>query len=320
MPAKKRKDSKGRLLWTGESQRADGIYQYRYTDENHKRRYVYNADLNALRKIEEEIERKKKAGVSLSAPSLTVNELVENYLAMKKGVRYNTLKGYETIKRHIRESGFGDRKVSDIKVSDAKLFLTSLQSSGYNYSTITSIRGVLKPAFQSLFEDDIITRNPFLFQLKGVVINNTKERKALTLQQQALLLDFYRTDETYKKYYDDLIVLLGTGLRVSEFCGLTLKDIDLENGFIEVSKQLHKTREGEYYVEKTKTKSGIRKIPMTKDVSTAIEHLVEKRKQYPIGEPIDGITIFLVLTNLGMKRLRSIFKTNFVGEYENSES
>lgn len=299
MLAKKRKDKKGRLLWTGESQRADGIYQYRYTDENHKRRYVYNTDLDALRRVEEEIERKKKAGICLSKPSLTVSELVENYLATKQGVRYNTKKGYETIKRHIRDTGFGDRKITDIKVSDAKIFFTTLQNSGYNYSTITSIRGVLKPAFQMCFEDDIITRNPFLFQLKGVVINNTKERKALTIEQQALLLDFYRNDESYKKHYDDLIILLGTGLRVSEFCGLTLKDIDLEKGYINVNKQLHRTREGQYYIEKTKTKSGCRTIPMTKDVRVAIEHLVAKRKLHPAGVKIDGYNNFLSIDKNG---------------------
>ncbi|MDD3338134.1 MAG: site-specific integrase [Lachnospiraceae bacterium] len=294
MQAKKKKDNRGRVLWTGESQRkSDLIYQYRYTDENHNRRYIYNADLDVLRKMEETIVKKKESGLNLAKPKLTVNELVDSYLATKQGVRYNTKKGYATIRRHIKESGFGDRRINEIKVSDAKFFLTELQANGIGYSTITSIRGVIKPAFQMAFEDDIISRNPFLFGLKGVVNNTTKERKALTIEQQALLLEFFRTDKTYKKYYDDLVVLLGTGLRVSEFCGLTLKDIDLENCSIDVNKQLHRTREGEYYVEKTKTKSGCRVLPITSDVRAALEHLVAKRKKFPAGESIDGFNNFI---------------------------
>ena len=48
----KRKDHKGRLLRTGESQRKDLTYQYRYTDVTGKRRTVYANDLQELRKKE----------------------------------------------------------------------------------------------------------------------------------------------------------------------------------------------------------------------------------------------------------------------------
>jgi len=170
MQTKKKKDNRGRVLWAGESQRrSDLIYQYRYTDENHNRKYIYNVDLDVLRELEEKIVKNKKSGLSLEKPKQTVNELVDSYLETKQNVRYNTKKGYATIRRHIRESGFGDRKIGEIKVSDAKLFFTELQTNGKGYSTITSIRGVIKPAFQMAFEDDIVSRNPFLFELKGVV-------------------------------------------------------------------------------------------------------------------------------------------------------
>ena len=44
----KRRDHKGRILKTGESQRADLIYQCRFTDIRGKRHCIYNADLKAL--------------------------------------------------------------------------------------------------------------------------------------------------------------------------------------------------------------------------------------------------------------------------------
>ena len=53
----KRKDSKGRVLKDGESQRANGTYDYRYTDIHKKRRCIYAKSLTELRKKEEELWR-----------------------------------------------------------------------------------------------------------------------------------------------------------------------------------------------------------------------------------------------------------------------
>lgn len=55
MARPKRKDKTRTVLRTGELQRSDGSYQYSWTDENHKRRYVYSKTLEALRIKEEHL-------------------------------------------------------------------------------------------------------------------------------------------------------------------------------------------------------------------------------------------------------------------------
>lgn len=56
--AKSRKDNKGRVLRKGESYRkSDGKYQYAYTDESGKRRYIYSKNLITLRQREEQLWR-----------------------------------------------------------------------------------------------------------------------------------------------------------------------------------------------------------------------------------------------------------------------
>ena len=47
----RRKDSKGRVLKKGESERKDGRYQYRYNDAFGTRKTVYANDLNELREL-----------------------------------------------------------------------------------------------------------------------------------------------------------------------------------------------------------------------------------------------------------------------------
>jgi len=64
-----------------------------------------------------------------------------------------------------------------VKTSDAKLFLIKLQQEdGKSYSSIHIIRGVLRPAFQMAVDDDILVKNPFGFQLAGVLVNEAGTR------------------------------------------------------------------------------------------------------------------------------------------------
>ena len=103
------------------------------------------------------------------------------------------------------------------------------------------------------YNEDIIRRNPFDFKLVDVVPNDSQKRIAMTEEQQEIWMGFIREDKTYTKYYDEFVVLLGTGMCVSEFCGLTRSDLDFENRRIRVDHQFVRERGGKYYVEKTKT-------------------------------------------------------------------
>lgn len=102
------------------------------------------------------------------------------------------------------------------------------------------------------------------------------QRKDLTYQ--------YR----YSKYYDEFVVLLETGMRVSEFCGLTKSDLDFENRKIRVDHQLIRERNGKCYVEQTKTESGRRYIPMTDNVYQSLKNIVAKRRKPKTEWIIDG--------------------------------
>ena len=83
----KRKDNKGRVLRTGESQRKDLTYQYRYQDITGKRRTVYAPTLEELRIKEDVINNAQEAGTDYNAGNITVLELLERYISLKQGVR-----------------------------------------------------------------------------------------------------------------------------------------------------------------------------------------------------------------------------------------
>lgn len=291
----KRKDHKGRLLRTGESQRGDLIYQYRYTDLCGKRRSIYDSDLQGLRRKEKELQRQLDDGIDYEAGQITVLELLKRYVSLKQGVRHNTRMGYKFVLNLVAKEEFGSRRICTVKVSDAKLWFLKLHQDGKGYSTITSVRGVVKPAFQMACDEDAIRKNPFIFKLTDVVPNDSERRIALTEEQLRTWMDFIRQDETYSKYYDEFVVLLGTGMRVSEFCGLTKDDLQFSERRIRVDHQLVRERGGKYYVEKTKTECGCRFIPMTDEVYRSLLNILERRKKVAKEFIVDGYSGFLLL-------------------------
>jgi len=195
---------------------------------------------------------------------------------------------------------FGSRKIGTIRTSDAKLFLIKLQQEGgKSYSSIHTIRGVLRPAFQLAVDDDILVKNPFDFQLVNVLINDSVTREAITKEQMNSFLKFIKDDNVYWKYYDAVYILFHTGMRISEFCGLTINDIDLENGIIDIDHQLLRDSGSIKYIQSTKTNAGTRKLPIKEDVVECFRRIIEDRPKFKCEKMIDGYTGFLCLDKVG---------------------
>ena len=87
---KRRKDSKNRVLKTGETERKQGGYQYRWTAEDGRRHYIYANDLKELREKEKEIIQDLDDGIRTDNLNLTLNDLYNIWLDVKKGLKKNT--------------------------------------------------------------------------------------------------------------------------------------------------------------------------------------------------------------------------------------
>ena len=306
--SEKRRDNKGRVLRNGESQRKDGRFMYKYTDNAGNIRYVYSwklvktdtvpkgvKDDLSLREKEKLIHRDLEDDISPCGGEMTVLDLVKKYVSQKTGVKHNTKANYNFVINIIKKEDFGKKRIDKVKLSDAKGWLIKLQSDGRGYSTIHSVRGVVRPAFQMAVDDDLIRKNPFEFQLATVVVNDSVTREALTRKQERAFLKFVKEDKHFSRYYEGIYILFKTGLRISEFVGLTIADIDLKNGVIDVNHQLQRKRNMEYVIEETKTECGTRLVPMTDEVKKCFRKIIENRKK-PKTEPmIDGKVGFLYL-------------------------
>lgn len=301
--SKVRRDNKGRVLRQGESQRKDSLYQYRYTDCFGKRHTVYAPTLKELREKEEEIHNAEKKGVNYAAGKATVYETFERFISLKNGIKYNTLDNYEWILRAIKSEPFVRRPISEIRISDAKAFILKLYNDGRAKSTVIGTKRSLRSVFQMAYEEDIIVRNPFTFKITDVVPCRYSTRESLSENDKNAWLDFVENDPQFAKYYDEIIVLLGTGLRVSEFCGLTRSDLDFENRRISVTHQLLEKNDGTLYIHETKTKSGRRYVPMSDEVYRSLKNILVKRG-FPKKETVvDGYSGFLLINRFGVPKV-----------------
>lgn len=138
----------------------------------------------------------------------------------------------------------------------------------------------------------------------AVLDDDTVPKTVLTEEQEEKLLAFAKADKTYSKNYDEILILLKTGLRISEFGGLTLPDLDFENRLVNIDHQLLRDTEIGYYIETPKTKSGERQVPMVEEAYQAFKRVLANRKNDKRVE-IDGYSDFLFLNRKNYPKVAS---------------
>ena len=335
----KRKDKDRIVLRKGECQRPNGSYDYRWTDQFGKRHVIYGKTLEELREKEKEVDRDISDGIKAEKRNTTINELFDLWCHIKRGLKDNTFQNYKYMYNTFVRPKFGKLKISQVKKSDVKRFYNYLADErGLQASTIDSIHTVLHQVFDLAVDDGYIRSNPserVLKELKQAHCFQTEKRKALTVAEQELFLDYLRNTPRYRHWYSIFAVMLGTGLRVGEATGLRWCDIDLDEGLIDVNHTLvyycHGPQKGcSFNVNTPKTKAGERVVPMLGFVKEAFLEERENQKETGINckASVDGYTDFIFVNRYGdtqhlgtlNKAIRRIIRDCNDAQFEKSEN
>ena len=233
---------------------------------------------------------------------MTVCQLYAKYIRQRGNVKRGTKKSRQQLMKLLSDDKLGAASIDSVRLSDAKEWALRMQEQGVAYNTICNSKRSLKAIFYMAIQDDCIRKNPFDFQINEVINDDTEPKVPLTPAQEKELLDFVQGDPVYSKYYDEVLILLETGLRISELCGLTETDLNFEQRFINVDHQLLRSTEDGYYIETPKTDSGFRQVPMSAAAYEAFQRVVKNRRGGKAIE-VDGYKDFLFLNRDGLPKV-----------------
>lgn len=309
-PVAARYDNNRTRLKTGESQRPNGTYVYRWTAQDGKRNAVYAPTLETLREQEEQIIVDKHDGIRADKKHLTVNDMFDLWCQLKRGIKDSTFKNYIYMYELFVKPAFGQNRITLVKKSDVRKFYNSLADGKIlKIATIDNVHNVLHQVFQVAVDDGIIRTNPTDKMLKELKMSHGFEREkksALTIEQQKLFFDYMLSHPKDRHWYPIFYIMANTGMRVGEITGLRWNDIDLDEGIIRVNHTLvyynHRDEKGCYFsINTPKTKAGEREIPMTEGVKQAfiIEREYQQEAEIENRSHIDGYDDFIFVNRFG---------------------
>ncbi len=310
MAGKRRLDKNRVTLRTGESYRSDGRYSFRWCTRDGKRHYIYAKTLDELRRKEMELTVDQFDGIRTDKQHTTVNDMFELWCELKRGLKDNTFQNYKYMYNNFVRNSFGKLRVSNVKKSDVKKFYNTLADEKIlQISTIDTVHNILHQVFALAVDDNYIRQNPtdeMLKELKKSHNFQVTKRKALTVQEQELFVNFLKTNAKYKHWYPVFAVMLGSGMRVGEITGLRWCDLDFKENLIHVTHTLVYYNKGDnngcsFAINSTKTPASFRTIPMLASVKEAF--LMEKAYQEEVGiscsAMVDGYTNFIFINRFG---------------------
>jgi integrase len=278
-------DDIGRKLPHGISQRKDGRYIWRFTYEGIAYPPVYDKDLNRLKEISTIKKAEILQGVFTMPVKMTLNHYFAHYMeTYKKGiikaVSYENSMNYW--KWYVQDS-IGKRQMQKIKRADFINLYKKLQTrevKPISWETVKRIHNMVENVLEKAYVESIIPKNPASRILEDIPkLTEGKVREALAPEQVNLFLDYIDSHRFYRYHKNFFSVLLGTGLRVGECCGLCEEDVNLEEGYMKIYKTLYYRNSNgtgrRKLIGGTKSKSGTRTLPLLNGVRCALENQLQ---------------------------------------------
>lgn len=286
------KNLKGRELGTGLSQRKDGKYSARYLSKSGKRIEKYFPKLQDARTWLAETKYQERHNDIGMAANMTVDAWFQYWLynIKKNTIRMSTWENYKGRYEYDIKELIGDMIISDVKPFHCQNILNEMFEKGYAKGTINQTKIALHAFFSSAVANEIIPKNPISREIKCPG-SKKAERRVLTVDEQKAFIESC-SDSPYREEY---CFILQTGLRVGELLALTWADVDFQKKVLKISKSLHYQgkKERQFVLTETKTKKGMREIPLTDEAVEILRRKRNKRKKRKVASIEYADNIFL---------------------------
>lgn len=252
---------------------------------NKKRKTVYGSSKNEVKSKIDDFLLSQENDFASTNKNKTIAQVIreeaENDYALNNIQESSYLRRIETLKM-IEKHCIAKVKIKDIDKNIINSFFRYLVDYGYSNSTIKKICCVLRRNVTAAYNEGLIENNPFVVYN----IRNPKSRKndkvviPLTIEEQK------RFTEAAENYIPSLgntsnknlqpLIELYSGMRMGEINALRLSDVDFKNKKINICGTIENGKNySAFRVEHTKTKSGMRKIPINVKLEKYLKRAVE---------------------------------------------
>jgi integrase len=255
--------------------RRDGTWAAAASLPEGRRRFVYGKTRDEVRRKLGALTRALATGDLSDARGVTVGDFLDHWLAevVRPTVRHWTYVGYEAhVRLHIKPA-LGHIALDKLTPLQVQSFLNRRLEAGLSPKSVRYIRGTLRTALNKAIRWELLTRN-----VASVVDAPRVERydtRPLDPTEARAFISGIRGDRLEALYS----VALTMGLRQSEALGLRWRDVDLERGYLRVSKQLQRF-DGQYHLVEPKTKRSRRTLVMP---ATIVEQLRDHQRRQLAG-------------------------------------
>ena len=271
-------------LRAGYTKRKNGTLQLGFTYEQ-KRYFVYGHTYQECEyKKQERIDQIKNHLLKCN-DRITMSEYYDEWQKtrihqIEDSTKYTNDRRWERMKSII-----GNERVARLETHQ----IVGLRNKLLEELAITTVNDemtLLNQIMESAIEDKIRLDNPCKSKkLKPIEPDEEASdtyHRALTLEEQAL---FFKAAKERTFYYEALVFMISTGIRVGELGALKWGDIDYKKNVVKITKTVTRISNSEYIIKnKPKTKKSIREIPLSK---TAKDALMSQRRKTEILA-IDG--------------------------------
>ena len=197
----------------------------------------------------------KNSHLGKTSESRKISSLLDDISIIKNKNQLSTKKDRRSIINYHLRPKFGDMLISELKLSDVKKWIASLDIST---KRINNVLSPLRAVTELAYEDGLIEED-FMKRIKNLEVRQD-EPDPLTLDEIDKVLAVC-TGQIRNLFQ----FAIWTGLRTSEFIALEWGDIDWNNGFIKVRRA--KVRG---VIKETKTQSGEREVKLLPDALNAL--------------------------------------------------
>lgn len=271
------KDSKGKELPKGITQRPDGRYMGRFQYDGNKY-CLYDAELEKLMERIEDMRYELRHGIYQKEQKITVsswfNTWIEEY--KKPSVKVGTVKKYQQAFKNYIEPEIGKKKMKDMRPEHIQRLYNKL-SKKVGANTLIGAAQVLSGMFRQAEKNGIIKKNPV--PLANIPrAKDEGDRRVLSKEEQKTFLKYCK-----KLPSGDLFEMaLSTGMRSGELRGLQWKDVDFTNKIIHVTGTLVNA-DGKYFIDTPKTRTSKRDIPMLDNVYEILRQQRKRQNEYRLA-------------------------------------